>query len=113
MDILDVTDVKIYLDNKVASQVTGLVLTINETTVPNAKGVLTRVVSNVGSFTAGIKEIQTDVLLENWRDKVIRLKSLTVDTSDQCEGSVDEEESMSEEEATLEEEAMLEEDSEL
>ena len=81
MDMIDLTKLRIYLDNKSATNIVDLKLEINEGTLPLAKVKLTQRTPTEGLFQSGVKEVVTECALENWRDQVLRLRTLKKDGS--------------------------------
>lgn len=79
MDMIDLSKLRIYLNNKAASNITDLTIQINEGTLPFARVKLTQRFPSDGLFQSGVKEVVTDCVLENWRDQVLRLRTISKD----------------------------------
>ena len=96
MELRPVSDLRIYIDNKAASMLTSLALNVGKGS-DMVEGVITRqVVTKGGAFGGSMEEITEEVVLENWRDSVVRLRlkkptSLFENQDGECEGPIDEE----------------------
>ena len=78
MDVIKVEKLKVLLDNREVSAVTSLTLTVSGEDML-VRGVLKMRDNGGGSFKKP-KLKKVDVILENWRDRVIRLREIKDDT---------------------------------
>ena len=74
MDIRPVGDLRIYIGNKAATMITGITLNITRDS-KEVRGTITRQkVTKGGAFGGSLEEVTENVILENWRDSVVRLR---------------------------------------
>lgn len=76
MDIVDLSKLRVYIDNKIASNIVSLGLKIDESTMPYAIVNVHQRFPAEGLFNSGVDDRVTGYVLENWRDEVLRLRSV-------------------------------------
>lgn len=98
MDVRPVEDLRIYVDNKAVTMLTNITLSISRGS-KDVRGTMTRQkVTKGGAFGGSLEEVTEEVILENWRDSVVRLRAVEPEKTiedyasqdDQCEGPVEE-----------------------
>lgn len=89
MEMVDLNKLRVYIDNKVASNIVSLGLKIDEGTMPFAVVNVHQRFPAEGLFNSGVEERVTGYVLENWRDEVLRLRSHNPETGEVAEDKED------------------------